>query len=339
MKLSAAERRALPDSAFALPEYRMFPIHDEGHVKAGAARIAQALHEGRITPREYARAESRVLAAERHFGMHSTVYPELTAALESDDLSDTTKAVAVGGALAGAAALAWWLWSKDGFGAKKAAGAAGRGSPSTQGLHGEGLHGAAQLSQLSPSEQAHNDFQAGNSAGQHAGTVVNFHIQALKPELSGPHAISTHHEMENIYSQAANPPAGHPQAWKNGYVAGFKLTAQEPPLVFAPVFSQPHAATGARFSPMPGGGAPKPPQHTMPTGLTGVAAANWQASHLEGFAAGLAACDQNRAQGHMTSFNQSFPPNAGVPQTPDHNAYRAGWLDGWNECAAQPFFR
>lgn len=31
-KLTAAERDALPDSAFAFPEHRKEPIHDRGHV-------------------------------------------------------------------------------------------------------------------------------------------------------------------------------------------------------------------------------------------------------------------------------------------------------------------
>jgi hypothetical protein len=128
MRLTAAERDALPDNAFALPEYRMFPIHDEGHVRAAGARISQALHEGRITLDEYARAESRVLAAERRFGMHSTVYPELTAAAfeeseeKAEGLSDTVKLGAIGGVLAGTALLAWYCRPKGDFDTQKSAG-------------------------------------------------------------------------------------------------------------------------------------------------------------------------------------------------------------------------
>jgi hypothetical protein len=129
MRLTAAERDALPDSAFALPKFRKFPIYDPTHVKAGGARLSQALHEGRITPTEYARAESRVLAAERQFRMHSTVYPEHTAAFEdqTENLSDVVKLGAVGGVLAGTALLAWWLRPQEGYSPKKAAGAPGHG--------------------------------------------------------------------------------------------------------------------------------------------------------------------------------------------------------------------
>jgi hypothetical protein len=124
MRLTAAKRDALPDSAFALPEYRMFPLYDEGHVRAGAGRISQALHDGRITPDEYARAESRVLAAERRFGMHSTVYPELTGAFEETESSSSfMKLGALGGVLAGTALLAWWLRPQGSYDAQKAAGA------------------------------------------------------------------------------------------------------------------------------------------------------------------------------------------------------------------------
>jgi len=126
MKLSAAERRNLPDDDFALPEYRMFPIYDPGHIKAGAGRISQAFREGRITPEEYARAESRVLAAERHFGMHSTVYPEMTVAAfdNAEDTNNLIKIGAIGSVLAGTALLAWFCRPKgDDFATKRAAGA------------------------------------------------------------------------------------------------------------------------------------------------------------------------------------------------------------------------
>jgi peptidoglycan hydrolase-like protein with peptidoglycan-binding domain/ssDNA-binding Zn-finger/Zn-ribbon topoisomerase 1 len=40
-KLSSKERDALPDSAFAIPERRAYPVHDEGHCKAALSRVAQ----------------------------------------------------------------------------------------------------------------------------------------------------------------------------------------------------------------------------------------------------------------------------------------------------------
>lgn len=40
-KLSAAERDNLPDSAFAIPETRDYPIHDETHARNALSRVAQ----------------------------------------------------------------------------------------------------------------------------------------------------------------------------------------------------------------------------------------------------------------------------------------------------------
>lgn len=128
MRLTAAERRNLPDSAFALPELRKFPIHDPGHIKAGAARIAQALHEGRITETEYDRAESRVLAAERRFGMHSyasaaaTTFDASPGAFVPESYTDTVKLGVIGSVLAGTALLAWYCRPNKTTQAKTASG-------------------------------------------------------------------------------------------------------------------------------------------------------------------------------------------------------------------------
>jgi hypothetical protein len=40
-KLTAAERAALPLSAFAIPEKRAYPIHNEGHARAALAMVAK----------------------------------------------------------------------------------------------------------------------------------------------------------------------------------------------------------------------------------------------------------------------------------------------------------
>jgi len=95
-------------------------------VKAAGGRISQALHDGRITHAEYVRAEARVIEAERRFGMHSTVYPELTAAATSveeqaEGLSDTVKLGAIGTVLAGTALLAWYCRPKSDLDTKKVA--------------------------------------------------------------------------------------------------------------------------------------------------------------------------------------------------------------------------
>ncbi len=41
MKLTAAARQALPDSAFADPAKRAYPMEDAGHRKSAAARVAE----------------------------------------------------------------------------------------------------------------------------------------------------------------------------------------------------------------------------------------------------------------------------------------------------------
>lgn len=51
-KLTAEERRALPDSAFALPG-RRYPIYDRDHAIAAKARAKEQLDKGYLTKKEY----------------------------------------------------------------------------------------------------------------------------------------------------------------------------------------------------------------------------------------------------------------------------------------------
>lgn len=39
-ELSPSARRSLPDSAFAIPEKRKYPVHDEAHARNALARVA-----------------------------------------------------------------------------------------------------------------------------------------------------------------------------------------------------------------------------------------------------------------------------------------------------------
>lgn len=48
-------RRRLPDSAFAIPEKRAYPIHDEAHARNALARVSQF-----GTPEEKSRVEAAV---------------------------------------------------------------------------------------------------------------------------------------------------------------------------------------------------------------------------------------------------------------------------------------
>ena len=51
-KLTAAERNALPDSAFALPG-RRYPIHDATHARDALARASEMLHRGELSQDAY----------------------------------------------------------------------------------------------------------------------------------------------------------------------------------------------------------------------------------------------------------------------------------------------
>jgi len=85
--LTAEERAALPDSAFAVPEKRLLPIHDAAHARLAWAMLERT--EG-LTAEEKARARARILRALRRFGV------PLTPAMEEAEhrvLADTREAV------------------------------------------------------------------------------------------------------------------------------------------------------------------------------------------------------------------------------------------------------
>jgi hypothetical protein len=52
-KMTAARRKKLPDTAFALPKRRKFPIPDPAHAQNAKARATQALKRNTITEHEY----------------------------------------------------------------------------------------------------------------------------------------------------------------------------------------------------------------------------------------------------------------------------------------------
>ena len=65
-KLSAAERDALPDSAFAFPKQRKEPIPDKGHV-ISAVRLFKQVED--VTDAERDEAWMRIKAAAKKFGV------------------------------------------------------------------------------------------------------------------------------------------------------------------------------------------------------------------------------------------------------------------------------
>lgn len=60
-ELSSEEREKLPDSAFACPEKRLYPIHDEAHVRNALARIAN--------PKNDQCGRDKIIAAAKKFGI------------------------------------------------------------------------------------------------------------------------------------------------------------------------------------------------------------------------------------------------------------------------------
>ena len=52
-KLTSAERRALPDSVFGLPEKREYPMPDRGHAIAAKARAKEMLEKGYLSKKDY----------------------------------------------------------------------------------------------------------------------------------------------------------------------------------------------------------------------------------------------------------------------------------------------
>ena len=58
-KLTTAQRDRLPDSKFAEPEKRAYPIEDAAHAKNAKARAAQAAKAGRMSKAEEARIDRK----------------------------------------------------------------------------------------------------------------------------------------------------------------------------------------------------------------------------------------------------------------------------------------
>ena len=65
-RLDAAERRELPDSAYALPRQRKLPITDAAHVRTALARFDQV---EAISDADRELAFANLQAAARHYGV------------------------------------------------------------------------------------------------------------------------------------------------------------------------------------------------------------------------------------------------------------------------------
>jgi hypothetical protein len=66
-RLTAARRKHLRPSQFALVARRQLPLVDKAHVRNAAARLTQMKKRGTVTASEYRTAKRRILAAEKRF--------------------------------------------------------------------------------------------------------------------------------------------------------------------------------------------------------------------------------------------------------------------------------
>jgi hypothetical protein len=58
-ELNADKRNKLPDSKFAEPEERKYPIEDKAHARNAKARASQAQNAGRISKAEEAKIDKK----------------------------------------------------------------------------------------------------------------------------------------------------------------------------------------------------------------------------------------------------------------------------------------
>lgn len=58
-KLTAKQRNALPDSAFALPKQRKYPINDASHAANAKARATQMENKGKLSKASEAKIDAK----------------------------------------------------------------------------------------------------------------------------------------------------------------------------------------------------------------------------------------------------------------------------------------
>ena len=65
-KLSEADRDKLPDSKFAEPDERAYPIEDAAHAKNAKARASQAVKAGRMSEGERRKIDKKADTVIKH---------------------------------------------------------------------------------------------------------------------------------------------------------------------------------------------------------------------------------------------------------------------------------
>jgi hypothetical protein len=69
--ISADKRNSLPESAFALPKQRKYPLDKPGRIRNAAARLEQMRKKGKVTEAEYKEAKGRIAKAAKSHGIDS----------------------------------------------------------------------------------------------------------------------------------------------------------------------------------------------------------------------------------------------------------------------------
>lgn len=126
--LSAAERDALPRSAFGLPGKRAYPIPDVSHARNAKARAAQMERAGKLSPRERAKVDKRADA--------------VLAKCDAGDDKGSGRLWAYVGLGAGVLTLAgvavWWFWMREPSSSSSSSGGTTGGGTTGGGTPGEG---------------------------------------------------------------------------------------------------------------------------------------------------------------------------------------------------------
>jgi len=92
-KLSYGARKKLPDSAFALPSKRKYPIHDKAHVRNALARAAQQIKAGGEAAADAKAALPKIRAAAKKFGIDVSMDKERNAVVVEKDAKGDWRAV------------------------------------------------------------------------------------------------------------------------------------------------------------------------------------------------------------------------------------------------------
>lgn len=76
-KLTSKERNALPDSAFAIPSERKYPINDASHRQNAKARASEMENKGIISSKTEKKIDAKADHREAHEKMHDAMAKQL----------------------------------------------------------------------------------------------------------------------------------------------------------------------------------------------------------------------------------------------------------------------